>query len=419
MTRGSTRWLERPARATARDAGLQRGLRPRAAVSGADRPGRQRLPRAAAPTRGSRPRPPRRPSTWGAGRRRLPARHRHATASTPSWRRRWPRSPATTRRAAVLHRLPREPRASSRRSATPTRWSSATRTSTRPSSTPAGWLGTADCVIVAHNDVDAVEAALRGRSATPRARARRVGLLGARRRCAARRRWPPSTAGYDAVLVVDEAHAHRRRGSGRPRARAMPPGSPSVPHVVITMTLSKALGSQGGAVLGHAGRDRPSGQHGAPVHLRHRAGPAAAAAALAALRRHRREPELPARALDIAATLAEALGRPAACRVASCRCRCRARSEARAAQAELAADGFAVGCFRPPSVPDGVSRLRLTARATLTRRRLDRVVRLASAGWPHPMRVVVVTGTNTGVGKTVVDGGAGSRPSGTGRASWW
>ncbi|MFB9821218.1 8-amino-7-oxononanoate synthase, partial [Arthrobacter ramosus] len=28
--------------------------------------------------------------------------------------------------------------------------------------------------------------------------------------------------------------------------------------------------------------------------------------------------------------------------------------------------GIRVGCFRPPSVPDGVSRLRLTARATLT-----------------------------------------------------
>lgn len=28
--------------------------------------------------------------------------------------------------------------------------------------------------------------------------------------------------------------------------------------------------------------------------------------------------------------------------------------------------GVRVGCFRPPSVPDGVSRLRLTARADLT-----------------------------------------------------
>lgn len=35
--------------------------------------------------------------------------------------------------------------------------------------------------------------------------------------------------------------------------------------------------------------------------------------------------------------------------------------------------GLRVGCFRPPSVPDGVSRLRLTARATLTGAELARV----------------------------------------------
>ncbi|MER7156402.1 8-amino-7-oxononanoate synthase, partial [Streptomyces lydicus] len=32
------------------------------------------------------------------------------------------------------------------------------------------------------------------------------------------------------------------------------------------------------------------------------------------------------------------------------------------------------GCFRPPSVPDGISRLRLTARADLTQDQLDRAV---------------------------------------------
>jgi 8-amino-7-oxononanoate synthase len=35
------------------------------------------------------------------------------------------------------------------------------------------------------------------------------------------------------------------------------------------------------------------------------------------------------------------------------------------AAARLATEGVRVGCFRPPSVPDGISRLRLTARADL------------------------------------------------------
>jgi 8-amino-7-oxononanoate synthase len=47
------------------------------------------------------------------------------------------------------------------------------------------------------------------------------------------------------------------------------------------------------------------------------------------------------------------------------------------AESALAAAGAArtagvrIGCFRPPSVPDGIPRLRLTARATLTPGEID------------------------------------------------
>ena len=44
-----------------------------------------------------------------------------------------------------------------------------------------------------------------------------------------------------------------------------------------------------------------------------------------------------------------------------------------------AAHGLRVGCFRPPSVPDGVSRLRLTARATQSPADLERVATALSA----------------------------------------
>ncbi|MZD58999.1 aminotransferase class I/II-fold pyridoxal phosphate-dependent enzyme [Streptomyces sp. SID5606] len=38
--------------------------------------------------------------------------------------------------------------------------------------------------------------------------------------------------------------------------------------------------------------------------------------------------------------------------------------------------GLSVGCFRPPSVPDGVSRLRLTARADLSGEQIAHAVRV-------------------------------------------
>jgi 8-amino-7-oxononanoate synthase len=49
--------------------------------------------------------------------------------------------------------------------------------------------------------------------------------------------------------------------------------------------------------------------------------------------------------------------------------------EALRTQAELESDGYLVGCFRPPSTPDGSSRIRMSARATLTDDQVEAVLR--------------------------------------------
>ncbi|MEU7055900.1 8-amino-7-oxononanoate synthase [Streptomyces sp. NPDC046197] len=184
---------------------------------------------------------------------------------------------------------------------------------------------------------------------------------------------------HGAGLVVDDAHGLGVLGDGgcgAPQAA----GLAGAGDVVVTATLSKSLGSQGGAVLGPA-----------PVidHLVNAArtfifdtglAPAAAGAALAALRLLRREPERAARARAVAAELharLTALGleavRPDAAVVSV-----RAPSPDGAVRwaAECRAAGLAVGCFRPPSVPDGISRLRLTARADLSGEQIERAVRV-------------------------------------------
>ncbi|MFF6996565.1 8-amino-7-oxononanoate synthase [Streptomyces sp. NPDC008313] len=184
---------------------------------------------------------------------------------------------------------------------------------------------------------------------------------------------------YGAGLIVDDAHGLGVLGDGGRGAPAAA-GLAGDADVVVTVTLSKSFGSQGGAVLGPA-----------PVieHLVNAArtfifdtglAPAAAGAALAALRLLRREPHRAGRARAVATELhtrlrAEGLEavRPDAAVVSV-----RAPSPERAVRwaADCREAGLAVGCFRPPSVPDGISRLRLTARADLTDEQIERAVRV-------------------------------------------
>jgi len=186
-------------------------------------------------------------------------------------------------------------------------------------------------------------------------------------------------AEYAALLVIDEAHSLGVVGDhGRGAANLV--GVAGLPHVVLTATLSKALGSQGGAVLG----PRVVVDHvidtARPFIFDTGLAPASVGAAQAALDVLRDDARLPRRArqraLDLA-TAARAAGWTASePEAAVTSLPVGAPGAAVAAAAACLARGVRVGCFRPPSVPDGVSRLRLTARADLTDADLDLVTRV-------------------------------------------
>lgn len=182
---------------------------------------------------------------------------------------------------------------------------------------------------------------------------------------------------HGAALVVDDAHGLGVLGEGG-RGALHAAGLAGDPDVVATLTLSKSLGSQGGAVLGPARVIEHLVNAARTFIFDTGLAPAAAGAALAGLRLLRGEPGLAGRARAVAATLHARLTaagltavRPDAAVVSV-----RAPSPEQAVQwaADCQAEGLAVGCFRPPSVPDGISRLRLTARADLTESQVDEAV---------------------------------------------
>jgi 8-amino-7-oxononanoate synthase len=165
-------------------------------------------------------------------------------------------------------------------------------------------------------------------------------------------------------------------GRGAPYAA----GLAGADDVVVTVTLSKSLGSQGGAVLGPARVIDHLVNAARTFIFDTGLAPAAAGAALAALRLLRREPERAERARAVAGDLHARLTAAghAAVRPDAAVVSVRAPSPESAVRwaADCRTAGLAVGCFRPPSVPDGVSRLRLTARADLSGDQIERAVRV-------------------------------------------
>jgi 8-amino-7-oxononanoate synthase len=243
-------------------------------------------------------------------------------------------------------------------------------------------LSRARVVVTPHRDIDVVDAALAARD-EERAVVITESVFSTDGALAPIRQLHEACRRHRALLVVDEAHGLGVRGIGG-RGLLHELGLAGAPDVVMTTTLSKALGSQGGAVLGSVAVRDHLIDAARPFIFDTGLAPAAVGAALAALRVLSAEPWRPEAVLRHAGTLAQICdlargddaGRAAARggagqlglnvpQSAVVSVILGAPEVALAAATACLEAGVRVGCFRPPTVPAGTSRLRLTARASL------------------------------------------------------
>ncbi len=238
-------------------------------------------------------------------------------------------------------------------------------------------LSRAEVQVVPHRSVAAVEAALTSRRAGQPAVVLTDSVFSADGDPAPLRQLAEVCRHHDALLIVDDAHGLGVLGPGGAGAVAAA-GLAGAPDVVVTATLSKALGGQGGVVLA---------SQAVVDHLVDTArsfifdtglAPASVGTSLAALRVLAADPGRPSRTLDVARRLAEGLEVPVASSAVVPVVLGDPHVAFEAAQT-CARDGVLVGCFRPPSVPEGTSRLRLAARADLTDDDVDLALKVISA----------------------------------------
>lgn len=230
-------------------------------------------------------------------------------------------------------------------------------------------LSRARVVVSPHRSVAAVEAALAGRD-EERALVVTDSVFSTDGALAPLRELHEVCRAHRALLLVDEAHGLGVRGTGG-RGLLHEVGLSGAPDVVMTTTLSKALGSQGGVVLAsEAVRDHLIDSARTFIFDTGLA-PAAVGAALGALRVLADEPWRPQAVSAHAAYLADVCGVPERPQSAVVSVILGDPEAAVAAAAACLQAGVRVGCFRPPTVPVGTSRLRLTARASLSADDLD------------------------------------------------
>ena len=225
-----------------------------------------------------------------------------------------------------------------------------------------------------------------------------------------------------AFLLVDEAHALGVLG---PDGRGRCSEAGVVPDALV-VTLGKAFGAQGAVVLGARTLRRYLWNKARSFVFSTGLAPAEAAAATAALRVLREDPRLPrlvaARAAQMRTGLVHACGLvgegapvvagfgPVVPVVVG--------STERAVRLSglLREEGFVVPPIRPPTVPEGTARLRVTVTAKMDPAEVDRFLQAAkrafdrlgddrassTASARRAARLVVVGGTGTEIGKTFV-----------------
>ncbi|MFC6017023.1 8-amino-7-oxononanoate synthase [Plantactinospora solaniradicis] len=237
-------------------------------------------------------------------------------------------------------------------------------------------LSGAETVVTPHLDVAAVEAALAGAPGRPAVVVTESvfsvdGDLAplAELHTVARR--------HGALLLVDDAHALGVLGPDGAGAVAAA-GLSGASDVVVTATLSKALGGAGGVVAGPAELARHIVDTGRTFIYDTALPPAVAAGVLAATRLARTGAGLRAELAERAAAVTRRLGAaglevstPTAGVVSVT---APGPETAVAWAADCRDRGVAVGCFRPPSTPDTRSRLRLTINVGLDRHDFDRAL---------------------------------------------
>jgi 8-amino-7-oxononanoate synthase len=183
---------------------------------------------------------------------------------------------------------------------------------------------------------------------------------------------------FDALLLIDEAHATGVLGEhGRGLTGTLPPELAQSERLFKVGTLSKALGSQGGFVVGPRRLVRWLVNHARPYIFSTALAPPAAAAAHAAVRIAAAATFRRRHVLGLADMLRRRLRESGYAVGASC---CQivpvVVGDARGAvglSRRLEAQGLLVPAIRPPSVPEGTARLRVSLTAGHTDAEVDRL----------------------------------------------